>query len=338
MASQAADARARAGWLRGIGAVHEESWTAPGVRRRLQLVLAGIWLLDAVLQFQAFMFSKGFSQMLGATAAGNPAVIADPINWSAKIIAGHGTATNAVFAFIQLGIGLGIAWRPTLKLALGASIGWALGVWWFGEGLGGVLNGAGGPANGAPGAVIIYALLAVLLWPGRRDRAAPFVAGWFTGPNVARALWLVLWGSLAYLALLPATRAPKALGGMVSAMASGQPGWLSSLDNHLAAFLTSHGPAMAVILAVALALVAVSVYPPRPAARAGVVLAIVIAAFIWVAEGLGGMLAGGGTDPNSGPLLALVALAYWPLASSALSATGQPDRIATPQPQSPEGA
>ena len=338
MASQAADARARAGWLPGIGAVHEESWTAPDVRRRLQLVLAGIWLLDAVLQFQAFMFSKGFSQMLGATAAGNPAVIADPINWSAKIIAGHGTATNAVFAFIQLAIGLGIAWRPTLKLALGASIGWALGVWWFGEGLGGVLNGAGGPANGAPGAVIIYALLAVLLWPGRRDRAAPFVAGWFTGANVARALWLVLWGSLAYLALLPATRAPKALGGLVSGMASGQPGWLSSLDNHLAAFLTSHGPAMAVILAVALALVAVSVYLPRPAARAGVVLAIVIAAFIWVAEGLGGMLTGGGTDPNSGPLLALVAVAYWPLASSALSATGQPDRIATTQPQSPEGA
>ncbi len=223
--------------LRGIGAVQEESWTAPDVRRRLQLALAGIWLLDAVLQFQAFMFSRGFSQMLGATAAGNPAVIADPINWSAKIIAEHGAATNAVFAFVQLAIGLGIAWRPTIKLALGASIGWALGVWWFGEGLGGVLSGAGGPANGAPGAVIIYALLAVLLWPRRRDRAAPFVAGRFTGANVARALWLVLWGSLAYMAVLPATRAPKALGGMVSAMASGQPSWLSGVDNHLGAFL-----------------------------------------------------------------------------------------------------
>ena len=264
MASQAADARTRAEWLRSIGAVHEESWTAPDVRRRLQLALAGIWLLDAVLQFQAFMFSKGFSQMLGATAAGNPAVIADPINWSAKIIAGHGTAANAVFAFIQLAIGLGIAWRPTLKLALGASIVWALGVWWFGEGLGGVLSGAGGPANGAPGAVIIYALLAVLLWPGSRDRAAPFVAGRFTGASVARALWLVLWGSLAYLALLPATRAPKALGGMVSGMASGQPGWLASVDDHLGAFLTGHGPAVAVVLAIVLALVAVSVYLSRP--------------------------------------------------------------------------
>jgi len=124
---------------------------------------------------------------------------------------------------------------------------------------------------------------------------------------------------------------------MVAAMASGQPSWLSSADDHLGTFLTSHGPAMAVVLAIALALVAVSVYLPRPAARAGVVLAIVIAAFIWVAEGLGGILTGGGTDPNSGLLLALLAVAYWPLAS-ALSATGQPGLAAAAQPVSPEGA
>jgi hypothetical protein len=338
MASQAADARARAGWLRGIGAVHEESWTAPGLRRRLQLVLAGIWLLDGVLQFQAFMFSKGFARMLVATAPGNPAVIADPINWSAKIIADRPTATNAIFALIQVAIGLGIAWRPARKLALGASVVWALAVWWLGEGLGGVLNGAASPVNGAPGAVIIYALLAVLLWPGVADRAAPFVAGRFTGANVARALWLVLWGSLAYMALLPATRAPKALGGMVSGMASGQPGWLASLDNHLGAFGNSHGPAVAVVLAVVLTLVAVSVCLPRPAARAGIVLAIVTAAFIWAAEGLGGILTRGGTDPNSGLLLALLALTFWPLGRAALSCPGQPDAVAAARLEAPEGA
>jgi hypothetical protein len=318
--------------------VHEESWTAPGLRRRLQLVLAGIWLLDGVLQFQAFMFSKGFSQLLGATAAGNPAVIANPINWSAKIIADHPTATNAIFALIQVALGLGIAWRPARKLALGASVVWALAVWWLGEGLGGVLNGAASPVNGAPGAVIIYALLAVLLWPGRQDRAAPFIAGRFTGANVARVLWLVLWGSLAYLALLPATRAPKALGGMVAGMASGEPGWLFSLDDHLGAFLTSNGPAMSVVLAIVLALVAVSVFLPWPAARAGVVLAIAAAAFLWLAEGLGGLLAGGATDPNSGPLLALLALAFWPLASAAWSAAGQPKPAAATQSATSEGA
>ena len=113
--------------------------------------------------------------------------------------------TNAVFATIQLLLGLGIAWRPTLRAALAGSVAWALGVWWFGEGLGGVLNGAASPLNGAPGAVIIYALLAVLLWPSDRHAAkAPFAAARAVGAPVARALWLVLWGSLAYFALVPA--------------------------------------------------------------------------------------------------------------------------------------
>jgi hypothetical protein len=107
--------------------------------------------------------------MLAASAAGNPAFIADPITWSARLIAGHPTWTNAVFASVQLFIAVGIAWRPTVKVALAASIPWALGVWWFGEGLGGVLAGTANPVTGGPGSVVIYALLAVLLWPTDRD-------------------------------------------------------------------------------------------------------------------------------------------------------------------------
>ena len=67
---------------------------------------------------------------------------------------------------------------------------------------------------------------------------------------------------------------------------------------------------------VAFALIAVSVYlPPRAAgaAKAALLLAIVVAVVIWVAaQALGGILASGATDPNSGPLLVLLALAYWP--------------------------
>lgn len=326
MTSQVTDAGSGGRWPGGVGAVRgagvrragvqQESWAAPDARRWLQLALAFIWLLDAVLQFQSFMFSKGFSQMLAGTAPGNPAVIAGPINWSARLIDQHTVVANGAFAVIQLLLGLGIAWRPAVRLALGASIGWAIAVWWLGEGLGGILNGGASPANGAPGAVIIYALLAVLLWPGRRDRPAPFVAGRFTGAAVARLLWLVLWGSLAYLALQPATRAAKALSGMISPMASGQPGWLAGLDDHLAAFLAQRGPAAAAVLAVVLAFIAAGVYLPRPAARVVIAVAIVTSGAIWIAEGLGGILTGGGTDPNSGPLLALLALTYWPLAGS----------------------
>jgi hypothetical protein len=73
--------------------------------------------------------------------------------------------------------------------------------------------------------------------------------------------------------------------------------------------------------------IAVGVYLPAPAARGALVLAIVVAAVIWViGEAFGGILAGGATDPNSGPLLILLALAYWPLAR----ASAPPPRPAVP--------
>jgi hypothetical protein len=304
-----------ASWRNGT-AVAGELWAVPDQRRRLQLVLAGIWLLDAVLQYQSFMFTKAFAQMLGGTAAGNPAVIADPITWSARLVGNHVVLMNAIFATIQLLLGLGIAWRPTVRIALAASIVWALAVWWLGEGLGMVLTGGASPFNGAPGAVIIYALLAVLLWPVARDRPAPFVAGRAVGAHAAQALWLLLWGSLAYFALTPASRAPQATSSMISGMASGEPGWLAWIDNHAASALGRDGLAVSVVLAIALVVVAVGVFLPPSAARATLVLALVLAAAIWLAEGLGGILTGSGTDPNSGPLLALLAIAYWPVATA----------------------
>jgi hypothetical protein len=300
----------------GSAAGAEERWAVPDPRRRLQLVLAGIWLLDAVLQYQSFMFTKAFAQMIGGTSAGNPAVIADPINWSARLVGNHVVVINAIFATIQLLIGLGIAWRPTVRIALGASIVWALAVWWFGEGLGLILTGGASPLNGAPGAVIIYALLAVLLWPATRDRPAPFVAGRAVGAPAARVLWLVLWCSLAYFALTPASRAPQAASSMISGMASGQPGWLAWIDSHAGSALGRDGLTVSIVLAVALIVVAVGVFLPSPAARATLVLALALAAAIWLAEGLGGILTGSGTDPNSGPLLALLAIAYWPVAAA----------------------
>ena len=294
-------------------------------RRALQLGLAAIWLLDGVLQYQSFMYTKAFGQMLARTAQGNPSVIARPITWDATLVEHHLVLVNTIFATIQLLLGLGIAFRPTVRIALAASIAWAIGVWWFGEGLGGILDGGASPLNGAPGAVIIYALIAVLLWPAGRDASAPFVAARAVGAHVARALWLVLWLSEAYFALTPANRAPQAVSGMIAAMDSGEPGWLSAIERGGASLVANHGLVASVVLAVALAVVAVGVYLPRPFARATLVLAIVVALVIWVvAEALGGILAGGGTDPNSGPLLVLLALAYWPLRAESASAGAMP--------------
>ncbi len=210
-------------WRGRLGAVPVAARPSMDARRLLQLVLAVIWLLDGVLQYQGFMFTKGFNQMLAGTADGNPAVIAKPITWDATLIDHHLVLLNAIFATIQLLLGLGIAFRPTVRVALAASVLWSLGVWWFGEGLGGVLSGAASPLSGAPGAVILYALLAVLLWPADRDVTASFTAARAVGAHVARALWAVLWLSLAYFALTPGNRAPQGMSGMIAAMESGEP-------------------------------------------------------------------------------------------------------------------
>jgi hypothetical protein len=314
--SGVAVAGTRSAWRGRLGVQVQPAGKRLDARRALQLGLAAIWLLDALLQYQAFMFSKGFTQMIGGTASGNPSVVARPITWNATLVEHHLVLVNTIFATIQLLIGLGIAFRPTVRVALAASIAWAVGVWWFGEGLGGVLSGAASPLNGAPGAVIIYALLAVLLWPADHDPTAPFTAARAVGVHVARALWLVLWLSLAYFALSPANRAPQALNGMIAGMESGEPGWLSDIDKGAASLVANQGLAASIVLAVALVVIAVGVYLPPSAARVTLLLAIVVALVIWVVgEGLGTILTGGGTDPNSGPLLMLLALTYWPISA-----------------------
>jgi hypothetical protein len=330
MSEVAVAARGRTAMRGRLGTEAPSAAVRPDTRRALQLGLAAVWLLDGVLQYQPLLYTKAFGQSLAATAAGNPAVIARPINWDATLVEHHLVLLNTIFATIQLLLGVGIAFRPTVRPALAASIAWSLGVWWFGEGLGGVLNGTADPVNGAPGAVILYALLAVLLWPADRPgKPAPFIAARAVGAHAARALWLVLWLSFAYFALLPANRAPQAINGMIASMNSGEPGWLAAILRGAASLVAGQGLAVSIVLAVACVLVAVGVYLPRRAAAAALVLAVVVAVVIWVAvEALGGILASGATDPNSGPLLVLLALAYWPARTALTQPIGRPSASA----------
>jgi hypothetical protein len=301
--------------LRGrLGAEAQPAPARLDVRRALQLVLAAVWLLDGVLQYQSWMYTKAFPQLLASMAAGNPSVIARPITWDATLTGHHLVLLNTVFATVQLLLGLGIAFRPTVRVALAASVAWSVAVWWLGEGLGGVLNGGADPLNGGPGAVIIYALVAVLLWPADRPGApAPCTAARAVGVHVARGLWLVFWLSQAYFVLTPANRAAQATNGMIADMEGGQPAWLQGLMRGAASLTAQQGLAASIVFAVAFVVIAAGVYLPVPAAKATLVLAIVLSVVIWVfVQALGGIVATGATDPNSGPLLALLALAYWP--------------------------
>ena len=219
---------------------------------------------------------------------------------------------------------------PTVRAALAGSIVWSLAVWWLSEGMGDVLTGTASPVTGAPGAVILYALIAVLVWPGRSAEPGwgGIAAASPLGARGSRAAWVVLWGSFAYLILQPAIRAPRGLHDAIAGNAAGEPAWLAALDRHTAAAIGTHGLAVSIVLAAVFVAVAVGILFPATA-RPALVLAAVVSLATWVAgENFGGIFTGQGTDPNSGPLLVLLAAAYWPLrASAGASAFRPPGRM-----------
>jgi hypothetical protein len=293
------------------------------LQRSFQLVLATIWLLDAALQLQPFMFtrgSNGFSGMLNGLAAGNPSWIAHTITWNASNVYHQPILTNTVFAGIQFLIAFGIVYQRTIKPALALSIVWALAVWWFGEGLGGLFLGGATPFGGGPGGVLFYAVLAVLLWPSDGSDL-PFVAARTVGVTVAKAVWVVVWGILAVLSLVGSGRSPQALHDLVAGLNSGQPGWLAHIDRSSESLFLHHGTTMAILLAIVCVVVGAGVFMPPKVTQVTVVLAIVVFALIWIAvQNVGGILAGGATDPNSGLPLIILALLYWPLTETASAA------------------
>lgn len=282
-------------------------------RRTLQVALGFLWLLDAGLQSQPFMFGSGFaSQVIEPAAHGNPALIARPELWAAHAIAANPLFWNWPFATMQLALALGLFWPRTVKLALAASVPYSLGVWWLGEGFGGVLAGSASPIAGAPGPVILYALLAGLLWPAGGDGDS--VASSSLGRRSAVAMWGVLWASEAYFALLPANRSGSALHDTIAEMSDGAPRQLIALGRWTAGIAAHNGAAIGIGFALATLLVALAPVLPKGISRPLLALAIVGAGLLWVlGQNLGGIFTGQSTDPNSGPLLALLALAYWPL-------------------------
>jgi hypothetical protein len=275
--------------------------TPAALRRGLQVALGVIWLLDAALQYQPVMFSKMFAtMMLEPAGAGLPFFVSGPVHLTAGIVAASPAAWNAAFATIQLTLGAGLLFRRTACAALAGTIAWALAVWWLGESLGGILSSAtSSPLTGAPGAAFLYALLALLIWPSApRARTGgeltePVHASVaISGPlgRYARLAWFFTWAVMAALMAHAPFRA---------------------------AALTAAGgtPALVitVVFTVAFGCAAAGAFFPATT-RAALITAAIAAALLWAAgEHYGAIFSGMATDPNSGPLLVLLAVAFWPV-------------------------
>ncbi|MHB1800494.1 MAG: SCO family protein [Actinomycetes bacterium] len=331
------------GWVLGWLSPGGHAWVArtatrltggsapePRSRRVLRLGLGGLWLLDGVLQAQPAMPSGFVPQVVAPMLPGQPGWLLALVDPLVRLWLEHPVLVDGITVWLQIGLGLVIlsARRGgVLRAALVASVGWGLVVWAAGELLGGLAMPGASWYAGAPGSVLYYLAIAVLLlvvreavWEDRAMRGhlrrgvgvvlitAGIVQAWpwegfWTGSAVSDLF--------ANLAQTPQPRALSAPMLALSRMGAGHPVLLN---------------AVLVVLAVGIGLLLVRAGRPRWARIASVAGIVLALGSWWLVQDFG-VLGGVGTDPNSAVVVALILMAGWPLASSA----GQPAAAAEPR-------
>lgn len=269
-------------------------------RRLIQIVLGVLWFVDGIMQLKPPMFTEAFlTQVILPTAQSQPEWISGSITWASHLVAPHIAVWNALFALIQLAIGLGLIFNLRTRTVLSISFIWTFLVWWFGEGFGQVLTGQSLILTGAPGAVLLYGLIGVAIWPASGDTPSEFLGFHPRQLQFARYALGVLWFFGGLLHFQPAYLTSNGFSGAITV------DWLSkSLDAssftaNLILGLLELG--MGLLLLVNKQLLAVL--------WVSILLSLV---YWWSGQGFGQLFTGLGTDFNAAPLYVLLALCVYP--------------------------
>lgn len=304
-------------------------------RRTIQIVLGLLWLIDGFLQFQPQMFTRNFtSNVITPAAQGQPIVVAGPMHFFIHIFLFHPAILNSLAAIIQLSLGALILWKKTTRIGLFGSMAWGLFVWWIGEGFGGLFSLHTLILMGAPGAALIYVLLAVAVIPKgsnknqKKEDQSP--AYWLM------FVWALLWIIGAIYQLLPGQNSVSDVSSMIAGNGAGQPGWLASLDYHLGSFINGLGTPTTsmsgmhmsanqmaqmqtqpgtgywfILLIAAIQLfIGLAVFAKRRLRIIGIAIGITVSIVFWVVgQSFGGIFTGLATDPNSALLYVTLGVA-----------------------------
>ena len=294
-------------------------------RKSLQRVLGALWLIDGILQVQPRMFTGNMiNGIMRPMLVGQPALLELSLQYIVNQTTLHLVEVNLLIAFVQILLGLGFLllsdhWVKELVIA---SFVWALVVWYGGEGLSMLLTGTSSILSGAPGAVLLYPLLGLAVWPRKRSRTAPPGAARTRDDGLLsrRMLRWVLSGFWFFAALLQAqpywwqpgqiSQTSSELlgnGGLDTVLVDPVLTWFSHATANLE--IPINIALIVVFLAIGIGLTISGDKHLHPFLIASIVVSVLIWYF---SQALGGILTGMATDFNSGLLLVVMALAVWP--------------------------
>lgn len=337
-------------------------------QRRLRVILGGLWLVDGVLQLFPQMWTANMiNGIMVPIEQGQPGAIASSLHVIITTTSAHLVLVNLVISVVQVMLGLLLISGRLVKEAILGSIVWALIVWYGGEGMSMLLTGTGSILTGAPGAVLLYPVLGLAVYPragavsrGGWGAATPSAASQtaasqnrtavdsgdegIVSRQVLRRVLAGFWLLAAVLQLQPywwtttvGEPGPisQAIGNLV-----GQGGLNGVLVDPLLsrlALLTAQSEVVlnSVLLVVFLALGMGLLGARQRQLRPLLLACIVVSLLIWYStQAFGMILTGMATDFNSGLLLVVLALAAMPTKAAVPPPEGQLPHAQTPMEHS----
>lgn len=296
-------------------------------RKALQRVLGVLWLIDGLLQLQPQMFTMNMvNGVMRPMLQGQPGFLEPGLQYIVNQTTLHLIEVNLLIAVVQILLGLGFLLLPErwVKELVIASFVWALIVWFGGEGLSMLLTGTSSILSGSPGAVLLYPLLGLAIWPRRQPAAAQETTtrnrdDGLLSRTVLRWVLSGFWFFAALLQLQPYWWQPGQISQTISGMI-GQGGLNSVVVDPVLKQLANATANIEIPLNIALIVVFLAIglglaLPGDKHLRPFLIASIILSLLIWYfTEAFGMILTGMATDFNSGLLLVVMALAVWPRA------------------------
>jgi hypothetical protein len=288
--------------------------------RRLRQILGVIWLIDGLLQLQPQMFTANMiNGVMTPIVQGQPGALATNLQWIVNVITNNLTLVNIIIAVVQVAIGVLLITGVWVRTTVIASIIWALIVWYGGEGMSMLFTGTSSVLSGAPGAVLLYPLIGLAVYPRAGEDAQE--EGLLSRLHLR---WVLagFWIFAALLQLQPFWWQPEQISGAIGGMVGG--GGLNTylFDPILQAFsnatTNAEIPLNIFLIVVFLALGVGLVVARRKQVVPLLIVSLVFSVLIWYfTQAFGMIFTGMATDFNSGLLLVVIALGCWPRASVA---------------------